>query len=154
MRKLFLVLASVFLISCSNKPKENKYDSEITSKQGEYDDEISKVKFEAFIKERGLSYGDFKKVVIIPNVGCDVCISSAQQGFINHYKSLDTLYIFTAIADLKLFKNALPNGALESKNVIIDTNSILSTMGFKSIYPSTIEVSNNENYVTKSYNNN
>lgn len=127
MRNLIFLISFVFIISCNQ------------NNNNEFENIIDKKNLVKFLNARKLHLDSFKKVVIIPNAGCDGCISDAEKRFVNSYKSIDTLYIFTRIADLKIFKNSLPKEALMHKNVLIDTNSNLNSYGFYSMYPSIIE---------------
>lgn len=105
----------------------------------EFESKIDRDSLQNLLEIQDLGLASFKKIVIIPNAGCDGCISDAEKKFIDNYKSLDTLFVFTRIADIKLFSNSLPDKALKSKNVLIDTNNSLNSFGFQSMYPSIIE---------------
>lgn len=137
--KFYISLLLTILFSCKQSLKND------------YASEIDKVSFHQFLTHHKTRYEDFAKVVIIPNAGCSGCIGKAQAEFIKNYKKIDTLYIFTAIADLKIFRNMLPKDALTEKNVIIDTNSALTMIGFTSIYPSTIQETKDGNLVPINY---
>ena len=127
MKNSILLILLFVAISC----KQNK--------NNEFENKINRLSFENFLNDHNLKMESFKKIVIIPNAGCDGCISEAEQKFVDRYESLDTLYVFTRIADLKIFRNTLPKNALMSKNVLIDTNGLINSYGFHSMYPSFIE---------------
>lgn len=106
--------------------------------------QIKKTTFYSFLKSEKLEKNRFKKVIIIPGAGCGGCISKAQENYYKNYKDTNTLYIFTTISDSKLFKNTLPDQALNYKNLILDTTNFMVKYGFKSIYPSEIILTNSE----------
>jgi len=127
MRKRFIHL--LFLLLCFSCSQRDNYDDQIKSKD-----------FIGFLNKWHFDDKRFKKIIVIPGVGCGGCISDAQTTFTKNYKDNSTLYIFTSIADLKLFKNSLPNDAFDYGNVILDLENILPDIGFKSIYPSIIDI--------------
>lgn len=129
MMKYSITVFVCFLSLCISCKQHKNYDGKLKSNE-----------FISFLSDKNYNYQKFTKIIVIPGVGCGGCISDAQAEFNKNYKDAKTLYIFTAIADLKIFKNSLAVDALTYKNVILDVDDALPTMGFKSIYPSTIKI--------------
>lgn len=131
---LFIFFAAN-LISCKQKDSGN---SEIVYNSNGI---LYKADFNTFVKSHDLSAEDYQKIIVIPGVGCTGCISEAQSNYNKNYKDTHTLYIFTAIVDLKIFKNTLPEDAENYKNSIIDDSGALLDLGYKSIYPCELSLS-------------
>lgn len=129
----FLIIASLLvtsLIACKQKPP-------VENKNGV----LQKSEFNTFLASHHTSAENYAKIIVIPGVGCTGCISEAQLEYHKNYKDTKTLYIFTAIGDLKLFKNTLPQDAQNFKNAVIDEQGTLLALGFKSVYPCELTLS-------------
>lgn len=122
-RDLTIISLLILLIGCNQK--QNILNNTT----------VAKIDLNNLITKNNLNADNFKKIIIIPNVGCGSCISDAQTSFTKNYNDTTILYIFTAIEDLKLFKNVFSKKELSNKNVIVDTANLMSTYGFNSIYP-------------------
>lgn len=80
--------------------------------------------------------------VIIPNQGCEGCISTAEAFVKNNIDVSDsTRYIFTRIQSVKLLKIKLGNNVMSSSKVLLDTADIIEYPDkAKAIYPMIITV--------------
>lgn len=76
-------------------------------------------------------------VVVIPNQGCQGCISEAEKFVLNNYNKLDNVnYIFTQIHSVKLLKLRLGDSVIFSPKVKLDVkNEISYPEKAKEIYP-------------------
>jgi hypothetical protein len=83
---------------------------------------------------KALSTGSY---VVIPNQGCDGCISTAEAFVKKHIADADSIrYIFTRIASVKLLKVKLGYDVIASSKVLLDTaNLIRYPDKKKEIYP-------------------
>lgn len=81
---------------------------------------------------------NLKAVVILPNQGCQGCISEVEQFMIhNANKNLGIKYVLTKIVSRKVLKNKIGDSIYYSKAVLIDSLNAFSSIGEKSsIYPS------------------
>jgi hypothetical protein len=134
MRKYIIIL--FILVSCKSPKKPG--------------DNISKDDFKEFLLAQHIKLANYNKIIIIPGVGCGGCISDAQATYLKNYKDVATLYIFTAITDLKMVNNMLPSDAHQFKNIIIDKTNYLVDHGFKSIYPSEVII-NDVNFIIEKF---
>lgn len=84
--------------------------------------------------------------VIIPNQGCEGCISQAEAFVKKNIKEKDnTRYIFTRIQSIKLLKIKLGNDIVNSSKVLLDTANIIQYPDKKKeIYPMTVNLSDNK----------
>jgi len=75
--------------------------------------------------------------VIIPNQGCDGCITFMEDFVIKNYKvNKNIAFIFTRINSKKLLKLKIGRQALESENVFLDMDNTISFPDkSKEIYP-------------------
>lgn len=81
--------------------------------------------------------------VIIPNQGCDGCISTAEDFVKKHYATNDHIrYIFTRIQSVKLLRIKLGSEVMNSSKVLLDTaNVIVYPDKVKAIYPMIVTIS-------------
>lgn len=81
--------------------------------------------------------------VIIPNQGCEGCISTAEDFVKKHYATNESIrYIFTRIQSTKLLKIKLGSEVMSSSHVLLDTaNVIVYPDKAKAIYPMIIMMS-------------
>ncbi|MGO4291194.1 hypothetical protein [Chitinophaga sp. RAB17] len=81
--------------------------------------------------------------VIIPNQGCEGCISTAEDFVKKHYATNENIrYIFTRIQSSKLLKVKLGSEVMGSSHVLLDTaNVIVYPDKAKAIYPMIITMS-------------
>lgn len=102
--------------------------------------------------ERALLSFEFKettelnrfKVIVIPNEGCNGCISWATLEAKEKIDTEKNLHIiFTGVQDLKLFKNSIGLSFFDHNRVLIDTSNILMKPNLSSIYPRIIDIENN-----------
>src|ERR1044072_3110944 len=64
--------------------------------------------------------------VIIPNQGCEGCISTAEDFVKRHYTSAqDVKYIFTRAQSLKLLRIKLGNEVMSSSKVLVDSGNVI-----------------------------
>lgn len=75
--------------------------------------------------------------VIIPNQGCEGCISTAEDFVKRHYaSSLDVKYIFTRAQSLKLLRIKLGSEVMSSSKVLVDSSNVIRyPEKEKDIYP-------------------
>lgn len=81
-------------------------------------------------------------IIIIPDVGCTSCISSAQNYFRRNIDNENNLFVFTKISDLKMFKEIVNEDLWSRNNILIDSANLVETYGIDSIYPLLIEKKN------------
>jgi hypothetical protein len=84
--------------------------------------------------------------VIIPNQGCEGCISQAE-AFVkkNIRAGNNTRYIFTRIQSTKLLKIKLGTEIMNSSKILLDTaNTIVYPDKKKEIYPMTVTLADNK----------
>ncbi|MCF6404663.1 hypothetical protein L3C95_17330 [Chitinophaga filiformis] len=84
--------------------------------------------------------------VIIPNQGCEGCISTAEAFVKNNIGRTDNIrYIFTRIQSAKLLKIKLGSNVISSNKVLLDTaNMIEYPDKGKEIYPMIISVKDHQ----------
>jgi hypothetical protein len=82
--------------------------------------------------------------VVIPNQGCEGCISTAESFVKQHYASAGNIkYVFTRISSLKLLKIKLGSDVAGSRKVLLDTaNSIRYPDRSHDIYPMIVHIRN------------
>jgi hypothetical protein len=92
------------------------------------------------IDQQGLAAGNY---VVIPNEGCDGCISTAEDFVKKHYATNDHVrYIFTRIQSVKLLRVKLGSEVMSGTTVLLDTaNIIVYPDKAKVIYPMIVRVS-------------
>jgi hypothetical protein len=83
--------------------------------------------------------------VIIPNQGCEGCISQAE-AFVKKNITKDNIrYVFTKIQSTKLLKIKLGNDIMSSRKILLDTANIIEYPDKKNdIYPMIVTVSNHK----------
>jgi len=83
--------------------------------------------------------------VIIPNQGCEGCISHAEAFVKKNITRPDNVrYIFTRIQSTKLLKIKLGNAIMSSRKILLDTANIIVYPDKKNdIYPMVITLENN-----------
>ena len=121
---LFSIL---FLISCKKTSK------------------VSIENFEKWINENNISK-NYRAIIIIPNSGCEGCISNAERFVIDNFeKSDDVKYVFTEINSVKILKLKLGKISTNS-NVIIDENNSLNyaSNAKNAFYPSILFIKDNK----------
>lgn len=82
--------------------------------------------------------------VIIPNQGCDGCISNMEDFVIkNHQAYTDVKFIFTRITSKKILKLRLGKDLLSQKNIVLDfENSVIFPEKEQEIYPMVVCIQN------------
>lgn len=90
-----------------------------------------------------LSTGSY---LVIPNQGCEGCISSAEAFVRNNFNKADHIrYIFTRIQSSKLLKIKLGSEVMASNKVLLDTaNTIVYPDKKNEIYPMIITMRNDQ----------
>lgn len=90
-----------------------------------------------------LSTGSY---VIIPNQGCEGCISQAEDFVKKHITGTDNIrYIFTRIQSTKLLKIKLGSDIMRSRKILLDTANIIEYPDKKNdIYPMIVTVSDHK----------
>lgn len=80
--------------------------------------------------------------VIIPNQGCEGCISTAESFVRQHYASKQHIkYVFTRVSSLKLLKIKLGSDVTGSHKVLLDTaNTIRYPDHGNEIYPMIVHI--------------
>ena len=75
-------------------------------------------------------------IFLIPNSGCNSCISNVEKFALDNIANDNYIFIFTRITSFKLFKNRFEKSFFERKNVILDTANIFTFPNPKEeIYP-------------------
>lgn len=97
------------------------------------------------LEEENFELASYSEIIIIPGVGCGGCIQKAQLDFQNN-NNPKTLYVFTNIVDLKIFKHEISYNTIEKDNVYLDLNDKFSEIGLISIYPQKIFWKNGDLY--------
>jgi hypothetical protein len=84
--------------------------------------------------------------IIIPNQGCEGCISQAEAYVKKNITAQDNIrYIFTRIQSTKLLKIKLGADIMSSNKVLLDTANIIEYPDKKKeIYPMTVTLSNHK----------
>lgn len=97
----------------------------------------------AALDKRQLSTGSY---VIIPNQGCEGCISTAEAFVKNNIGKSDSIrYIFTRIQSAKLLRIKLGSNVISSSKVLLDTaNMIEYPDKGKEIYPMIVTVKDHQ----------
>jgi len=92
------------------------------------------------VDQQGLVVGDY---VVIPNQGCEGCISTVEDFVKKHYATNDHIrYVFTRIQSVKLLRIKLGNEVMNSSKVLLDTaNVIVYPDETKAIYPMIVKIS-------------
>lgn len=90
--------------------------------------------FEEILKTNGKQLPK-KEIIVIPNMGCPGCITSARMFFNENRNNNDYLFIFNEIDDMKMFKQILPKDNWEQRNVFVDSLDLLLKLEINSIYP-------------------
>jgi hypothetical protein len=134
MKKVIIIFVSFIVLSCNN---ENKPIS----------GGIQKGNFKNFLKQHQQDFEKYKKIMIIPGSGCTSCITDAETYYTKNYLDNFTLYIFTAIGDVKILKMKFAEDQINRKNILIDKENEMADIGFTSIYPSFAEISDSEELV-------
>jgi hypothetical protein len=74
--------------------------------------------------------------LILPNQGCEGCITSAEQYTQDNYNNPHIYYVFTRINSVKLLRLILTNKVFYSKHILLDTaNKITYPDDNMKIYP-------------------
>jgi len=84
--------------------------------------------------------------VIIPNQGCEGCISTAEDFVKRHYTSAqDVKYIFTRAQSLKLLRIKLGTEVMSSSKVLVDSGNVIRyPEKEKDIYPMIVTMKDGE----------
>ncbi|SHK82645.1 hypothetical protein SAMN05444266_101274 [Chitinophaga jiangningensis] len=84
--------------------------------------------------------------VVIPNQGCDGCISSAEVFVKTNVQSSPYIkYIFTKIQSTKMLRIKLGGDVIDDAHILLDTtNNIVYPDSDREIYPMIVYVKNNE----------
>lgn len=84
--------------------------------------------------------------VIIPNQGCEGCISTAEDFVKRHYASSENVkYIFTRAQSLKLLRIKLGSEVMSSSKVLVDSNNVIRyPEDGKDIYPMILTMKDGE----------
>lgn len=84
--------------------------------------------------------------VIIPNQGCEGCISTAEDFVKRHYASSENVkYIFTRAQSLKLLRIKLGSEVMSSSKVLVDSNNVIRyPEDEKDIYPMILTMKDGE----------
>ena len=94
------------------------------------------------VDAKPLSAGHY---VVIPNQGCEGCISTAEDFVKRNYTRFpQAKYIFTRVQSIKLLRIKLGNEVMNNSRVLIDSNNIIRypEQG-KDIYPMIITIKEN-----------
>lgn len=118
MKRVSICLLCLLVFSCK---REN---SELTE-------------FEEVFKQTGLESMLYKHaILIIPNAGCEGCISSAESFVMNNIDKLDDIqYVFTAIQSHKLLRIRLGQQVYDHDKVYLDGKNDFYNSGYIQLYP-------------------
>lgn len=123
----FTVLILVFF-SCITKNNKDNYftdiDKLIYESQGVRNIDINKV----------------KHVLIIPNAGCDGCISEAEKILLDHKGNDKVVIVLTTFDSVKSIYLKYGYDIQNFNNIVIDKNSLFIKNGYSSIYPMILDV--------------
>lgn len=126
--KSLIYISFLILFSCSPN-KDTSKSSSLNFKE-----------FGHWIKSQNKNLND--SIIIIPDVGCTGCISSAQKYFHKNIANENNLFVFTKISDLKMFKEIVNEDLWSRNNILIDSANLVMNYGLDSIYPLLIEKKN------------
>lgn len=132
---ILLLYFSTLISACGNDDNNEQNGGSVILQQD----------FVSFLDSHGKNIEDYSFIMVLPNVGCDGCITNGEKFFIENVKeNSDHLYIFTTIKDLKIFKQSHLWAYSMEENVIIDVDNTLYQIGFYSYTPCLIELTGDE----------
>jgi len=125
---LLLILMFLCLFSCTsiNEKKVQPRDANLDSL-------LSSIK----AVDKQFSPDTRSVYLILPNEGCEGCISTAEQYVLSNFKKNENMkFIFTRITSKKILKAKLTDSVLRYPNILLDTINLISFPDkSKSIYP-------------------
>lgn len=86
------------------------------------------------------SFHKFDKIILIPEYGCNECVQDAFAYFFENSKNPRIFFIFTEIADYKLFKLKFSKELMNQKNVWIDYENTFKQLDIDLSYPYEIKI--------------
>ncbi|TAE19804.1 MAG: hypothetical protein EAZ95_00935 [Bacteroidetes bacterium] len=87
---------------------------------------------------------NIRAYILIPNAGCDGCISTAEQFMIDNIKKYsDVQFILTGIGSKKLYKNRF-GALLQNPKVLSDYQNLAGANNLHSIYPKIFYMNNGQ----------
>jgi hypothetical protein len=110
--------------------------------QKKHDDDL---KFKTFIKTVSPNerITDAKAYYVIPNAGCEGCISAAESFVVDNIDNVvGVKFIFTNFKSAKMLNLKLGKDVVSHKNVILDHGNEFFRAGFESIYPMVFRIKN------------
>lgn len=121
----FILLLFFFLLACA---REKDIYLAILSKIEENDQK---------------SITSYANVIILPELGCEGCISDVEDFLISYSQDLEnTFFILTRIKSLKLLKLRIGEDVLNQSHVYLDMNNLFEDNEIHSIYPIRLELNN------------
>lgn len=87
---------------------------------------------------------EYSEIIVLPNQGCEGCISSVEDYVMTNFSKLKTTkIIFTRINSVKLLKIRMGDGIFHAPNVIIDSTNLFEFPNAEmAIYPLFIKTEN------------
>lgn len=131
MKQCFIFSLLIGFMILYQSCKKNDYDSFLKIK--------SKEKFSHEIKQ-------LKAIVILPNQGCDGCITEVEQFLINNANKYDSVrFVLTKLVSNKILHQKLSDSIYYADNVYIDSTNFFSANLYKEvIYPAILYIKNGD----------
>jgi len=87
---------------------------------------------------------EYKNYIIIPNTGCQGCISNAEEFLMSNLNSAKYFFILTNYESKKYLRIKLGDSIFKAKNVFLDSTNKYYPQSFNErIYPISIYINNN-----------
>ncbi|SFF09088.1 hypothetical protein SAMN04488541_101581 [Thermoflexibacter ruber] len=127
MCRVFWVIILLLIFSCKNRQ------------------EVLQENFEKTLRlMHNNNISQYKAYLVIPNAGCEGCISSAERFVIDNIKQEnDLMVIFTKINSMKILKLKIKE-VINSPNIIFDKDNLMYSNHVESIYPMIFYVKNSQ----------
>jgi len=116
------IISTILLVLCI---------SSCTNKDKVYTDIIATIE-----PKSGKAITAYENVIILPELGCEGCISDVENFLMNDAQHLkETFFILTRIRSLKLLKLRLGEKVLNQPHVVIDEQNLFEASEIHTIYP-------------------
>jgi hypothetical protein len=127
MKQYFIFIFFIGFMMLYTSCKKNDYASFLKVK--------SKEKFSHEIKQ-------LKAIIILPNQGCDGCITEVEHFLINSFDKCDnSIFILTKIVSHKILRQKLGDSIYYAANVYVDSTNFFSATSYKEvIYPAILYI--------------
>tara|TARA_R110002012_G_scaffold321239_1_gene548305 strand:+ start:23178 stop:23627 length:450 start_codon:yes stop_codon:yes gene_type:complete len=116
--RVYLLIFYCLISACSNE-------------KAEYSEIIKTV-----TKSNHTSTTSYSDIIILPELGCEGCISDVENFLISNSQSLEnTFFILTRIRSKKLLRLRVGEDVLNQEHVYLDTENLFESSEIHSIYP-------------------